>query len=992
MERLPTPTDDFYFPKEHQEDFVETAQSYIIDKNNNYVNHFIDQTGPTLFGRTRARHYVKKELTRIYSKETDRVPKAVQTITSPIKSSARITAATWERENNEEERDGGQWIFDPFIEREKKNAKLYPASRDDILLLTKSYDSMLIRWAKQLPRPPGEMLRTALNTASVQTFLEVLQPELRMTQSIERELLDQITVVCFERGDLAGRLYRRYRRYVKGLIRLAKNIQIERARVQEFIPQVRENRKILMNAVDELESQAKKAIETDELLDWSTFENLCKILATNGGDMELPTLRRLEKCVVALQTGRNQQRDLYVLEREKLLNLERKIDEERIKTVEQTKLMTKKVIALEHQDSVTSSIRENRIQLAVQDAYQRANSIAQATIDRLEQDKARLNMAVLMARKQMAQYKFENDKESWDFTVQCTPEIMLVEIAEAKRAAKEGKKGKKKDKKKNDDGSKRKRNKKKKGDVVANEELQKALKMVNEQNIKIKELEKLEAEKDQRIEKLEANLKAFQENASVVSVMKVVETSDGGESSNAQIQMQQQQSKYQQQDPPSRPDTPTNMEDAETQYDEEDLKLASKKKKKKVETKKRRPRRKKGGVVSKSADLAPIEPDPAADIRWASRWFSFILSQACHPSPIGLQKKELFQDFARRIVMVRAGTQAFGDLILGHLAAIAKEHSVNSSRMNHLQLLLGMKSFPRVDDGSVDIGEDTLATEWCLIVCNLISRLHFGDEKPMLPYAEHAAVPVSHAIKIVQEVMKRAQISNQAVDAVKSELTTTAELSAHHQVEYDVILDAVKREWLQQFGRRNMQNAARYNMAIKEINVFKTSEAIDMLHRQDSKQSKEDAFQTYMKAMNLIRKPSSIASTKSNVTRSPQVDVRVFISAVLRAKWLLTDAEPRWLELPVDPLKSDEDDLFLISETWNAIKRKMTNVMAKCEDQGTLRKLAVRMRIELADALHNAKHPDEDEIVDEDMKNDDNERMWDLLCEIGSVVVNQAKV
>ena len=66
--------------------------------------------------------------------------------------------------------------------------------------------------------------------------------------------------------------------------------------------------------------------------------------------------------------------------------------------------------------------------------------------------------------------------------------------------------------------------------------------------------------------------------------------------------------------------------------------------------------------------------------------------------------------------------------------------------------------------------------------------------------------------------------------------------------------------------------------------------------------------------------------------------------------------------------------------------------MAKCEDQGTLRKLAVRMRIELADALHNAKHPDEDEIVDEDMKNDDNERMWDLLCEIGSVVVNQAKV
>merc|ERR1711991_990236 len=229
-----------------------------------------------------------------------------------------------------------------------------------------------------------------------------------------------------------------------GLIRLAKNIQLERARVQEFIPQVRENRKILINAIDELESQARKAIETDELLNWSEFEHLCKELASNGGDVELPTLRRLEKCIVALQTGRNEQHKLYTLERKKLLNLKNKIHVERVNTIEQTKLMSKKLIALEHQDSVTSSIRENRIQLAVQDAYERANSIAQTTIDRLEQDKARLNMAVLMSRKQMAQYKFENDKESWDFSVQCTPEIMLVEIAEAKRAAKTEKKSKEK--------------------------------------------------------------------------------------------------------------------------------------------------------------------------------------------------------------------------------------------------------------------------------------------------------------------------------------------------------------------------------------------------------------------------------------------------------------------------------------------------------------------------------------------------------------------
>jgi hypothetical protein len=1015
MESLPTPTKDFYFPNEQEQrehtHLADSVHSHIIDKNNSYVDHYIDQTGPTLFGRTRARNYVKKELTRMYSKDSSRVPKGVQTTTSPIKNSARITAATWERQNNKEQRDGGQWIFDPFIKREQTLVRLYPASRDDILLLTKSYDSMLIRWAKQLPKPPGEMLRVALNLSSVQNFLEVLQPELRMTQSIERELLHQITVVCFERGDLAGRLYRRYRRYVKGLIQLAKNIQLERARVQEFIPQVRENRKILMNAVDELESQARKAIETDELLDWSEFENLCKELANNGGDMELPTLRRLEKCIVALQTGRSEQQKLYILERKKLLDLKQKIDGERIKAIEQTKLMSKKLIALEHQDSVTSSIRENRIQLAVQDAYQRANSIAQTTIDRLEQDKARLNMAVLMSRKQMAQYKFENDKESWDFSVQCTPEIMLVEIAEAKLAAKSGKKGNKKDKKKGEDSNKKKRGRKKGKGEVANKELQRALKMIEDQKAKIIELEKINAEQDKRIEKLEASLAKkdghsthqtlpfenkttdeLKETADLVS--EAYKKNDANtkavkaETLNNDHNLQKQDTNQ----PTSRPETPLNMVDAETQYNEEDLKLNVKKKKKKVESKKRRPRRKKGGAVGKSADLAPIEPDPAADVQWASRWFSFILSQVCHPAPMGLQKKELFQNFARRVIMVRAGTQAFGDLILGHIALIAKEHSGNSSRMNNLQVLLGMKSFPRIDDGSIDIGEDTLASEWCLILCTLICQLHTGDDKPMLPYLESSAVPILHTIKIVKETMTRLQISKQAIDAVETELNANAEMSISNEVEYDTILDAVRREWLQQFGRRNMQNNARYNMATKEVNIFKTNEAIDMLYCQNSKQSKEVAFETYMKAINLIRKPSSIVSSKSNVTKNPQIDNRIFISAVLRAKWLLTDAEPRWLELPSGSLKSDEDDIFLISETWNAIKRKMTNIMAKCEDQGKLRKLAVRMRIELADAVHNATKPEDDEIIDEDIIHDDNERMWELLCEIGAVIVNQAKM
>ena len=138
-----------------------------------------------------------------------------------------------------------------------------------------------------------------------------------------------------------------------------------------------------------------------------------------------------------------------------------------------------------------------------------------------------------------------------------------------------------------------------------------------------------------------------------------------------------------------------------------------------------------------------------------------------------------------------------------------------------------------------------------------------------------------------------------------------------------------------------------------------------------------------MKALNLIRKPNAITSIKSNVTRS----------SGLQAKWLLMNSEPRWLTMPSAATVSDEQDLQLISETWNAIKRRMTNVMGKCEDQGTLRKLAVRMRIELADSLNNKNNSgsDEDEIVDLDMQKEDNERMWTLLNEIGAIIVNQAK-
>ena len=50
----------------------------------------------------------------------------------------------------------------------------------------------------------------------------------------------------------------------------------------------------------------------------------------------------------------------------KLLELQKMVDKERINSQEKAKLMHKKLAALEHQDGVTSAIRENRIKVAVQ--------------------------------------------------------------------------------------------------------------------------------------------------------------------------------------------------------------------------------------------------------------------------------------------------------------------------------------------------------------------------------------------------------------------------------------------------------------------------------------------------------------------------------------------------------------------------------------------------------------------------------------------------
>ena len=963
--------------------------------------YVIDQTSPTLFPRTRANNYVKKELTRIYTKEALRVPVALQTdpALSPIKSSARVTAARWEQENKAGPSDGGQWIFDPFVDREKPEAQKLPASRDDIVLLTKSYDSTLMRWARQLPQSPDKIIAASLAAANVQKFLTVLQPELKISMVVEKELIKQMTVVCHERGALAARLFRRYRRYVKGLITLSKNIQMQRAKVQEFIPQVQANRKILMNAVDELESQARKAIETEDLLDWAQFEELCKVLSANDGDLELPTLRRLEKCIVELQTGRSRLEQLHKQERKKLLDLEQIIADERIQAQEMTKMMRKKLEALEHQDGVTSSIRENRIQLAVTDAFNRANDVAASTIDRLEQDKARLHMAVLTVRKQMAQYKFENDKETWDFGGMCTPELMAADIAEnaakekgkkksgEEKGGKVGKKNKAGDKKGIAGGGKKKANSKK--NAVSNEEMEALRKKVEAQAERIAVLEAAQKQKDNKIRQLEEDVLDLQMNPGTVQNKASMATSDSADRDTTASMTASDPFGGSAQPPPSRPDTPTNMEDAETQYDEEDTKVVQVVSKKKNESgRKRRPGRAKGAVAGKSADLAPIPPDPEADIKWAARWFSFLLCKTCAEAPLGIGPKEPFIQFARRVLITTLNSQGFGDLILAHLAVVTREHAGENKRMHHFGLLLGTKSFPRVDDGSVDLGEETMAEEWCQVVVCLINMLSCDASRPMLPESEDSGVPIGHALTVVPILMKRLAISPTAIAAIKKVMSEEASGRPSHTTKYDTILDTVKAEWLSQFGRRFMQSSARYSMATKDINMYDCTKASHMICTQE-KLDPHAGIHTYLCALGLMRSCSSLIGAKTTTTRNPSVDQRQFIGAILRSCWLMESKEPRWVVRPEEPPVTDEDDLYIISDSWLAMKRRMTDLFNKCDNQGTLRKYAVRMRIELADALSAVNDVDEDEIVDEKLKAEDRFRMWELFSAIGATMVNQ---
>jgi hypothetical protein len=383
-----------------------------------------------------------------------------------------------------------------------------------------------------------------------------------------------------------------------------------------------------------------------------------------------------------------------------------------------------------------------------------------------------------------------------------------------------------------------------------------------------------------------------------------------------------------------------------------------------------------------------MPPDPEADVRWACRWFSFFLSKSCAPPPTGILQREPFLKFCRRVLVTTFNSQGFSDLMLGHISLILREHQGNSRRLAHFGLLLGTKAFPRVDDGSVDLGEDTMQLEWCCVAVSLCNMLSSDPSKPMLPSEEDSAVPIGHALMVVPTLMKRMQISPTGIAAVKKILSEEAKESMHDTVMYNSILDAVKDEWLSQFGRRSMQSSARYSMATKEVNMFDALEAVKLISRQE-KLSNADAVGTYMGALELMRKSAVITAVKSNVTRSPNVDERQFIGSILRARWLLTTAEPRWLQIPEEAQKTDEQDLFLINESWLTMKRRMTDILNKCENQGTLRKLAVRMRIELADAMQSIDDPDEDEIVDESMQAEDRQRMWTLLSTIGATTVNQ---
>ena len=253
---------------------------------------------------------------------------------------------------------------------------------------------------------PRAIAHRALRKSDTNAFLEVVQPEMAILQTAMDEITRQVHVSCKERGELLYRVQGRQRELYANLVKMVGKIQRQRVKVEDYIPSVRKNRKLMINAMKALRDSC--ADEENEGL-WSAYLEAMEALHASGGMREYGVLSAVADVVTELRSEARAAK----AEARAIADAKVKVEQAQLDAIEvvneERSNMNKLIKALKKQIRSTEENRDEIISKAIDETYRRARSDGENALHRAKGQKDRLQHTVESLQSQMAKLRQANN-------------------------------------------------------------------------------------------------------------------------------------------------------------------------------------------------------------------------------------------------------------------------------------------------------------------------------------------------------------------------------------------------------------------------------------------------------------------------------------------------------------------------------------------------------------------------------------------------------
>ena len=909
------------------------------------------------------------------------------------------------------------------------------SGRDDARLLCKAYESLLSRWSRQVPgSSPKTLIKQFIKDGNVEATIQILEPEVRILKATMNSLQQQITSRCVDQGDLMGRVEARYRRTIRILLKLAHRVNILKTRVAQRIPKIEQGRKIMTDCIQTLRLQVEATIEAgDGRADRSKFQDALTRLINNTRNMpkntEAKTMRMLEKAVDTLKRGRIEAEDKLVSANRELVAFKLAHEETMLRVQSDIKVLQKTITSLKRNEGMTRKNRDDQINKAMEESFQRAQAVAAGSLERLQKENNRLQTTVTTIKRQLTQQQFQQSIGFSAVGVQCDlskeeEEEAAKRIAVAeKKAAKRGRKvaSKKKrttaKKKKKEDSDKDAIGEKTADDKnnkdVGDDDLEEHTSNKIDKEVAESEKPAMNLHDKRVIEQLKNQVHnmthiLLEKEAQIQYLQQLAK---GGSETSGRIAASKgaiREASAPQIEPLKSDQSKKALKTAFTQYEENPVPMKSAKTEEGGQTsgRKKRPRRKKRTAIGGGSSAQQAPPDPKADLRWARSLMSIACAAACAaPKMGGFSPEKSFNKVFRCELFRIYGSQGFADIVMCILYTIVRKRVDDCRMIQIFARLLGILPVRSMETDDTGLSsEDTVLKEYTALVLGVMAHAchHSGKDemavksdteikgRPLLvpPEAASHRLSLSHSKHTVAYICKCLKIPGPMIKGYQKSLDEIADgHSKEHAVDVVDIIDLVESAWRDQYARRKVQLGAQYSMASATTNWFHRVDACQALCKIEPIITPQVADEVFCDAVEMMRSHTAVTSSNSSTKMNPGVSVRTFMPALIKASWMHMKGPPRWIPSP-QRVHGGEDLLTLVNETMAALPRHMAGLMQKhsCKP---LRKLLIRMKHELKDSLsslhehawgsHEYLHTCQEH----------GERLVVLLQEIGSFVVGQ---